>query len=462
MEEEKDIGLEVLTEQVVNMTGLIKNRNNLLQAMFKSDLEQDFLMQEAAQGGTGGAGVEGSVSPTGGMGGIAPNLMLPTPALPDRKEYVNVEEASGSGNIGGASPNGSDMPTEKFNKGAVVGSSVSKPKVGSVSDGFSPTDKPSTKSLEETGFDDTFEKNISNNLEKDFKVDERLKKAFGGSLALPLKAAAVGLIGLLAKIPFISPSIVTNVDNFIRNIGSGMGIFTSTSVDNATNEKIDGEENNIFKKVANFFGFGKEEKSQQPVEKVTSSTEKPMVGGGTGGGGIVSTISNFFGLAKDRDHQVAPTTMMGGVVNNLQKRRQLIDAFGSGNMPVMGVNQGGTFGGLTNIMNDMSSSMSNIQSSGSFQDVSKSLVTNMSSIANSDSTKSIISDLTNTVINENSTLMNEMGGSLEGLQEEMTGIIKKAGAAIPNLKTESGGTMAISTVKQSPFFSEYANTAQFT
>ena len=110
MEEEKDIGLEVLTEQVVNMTGLIKNRNNLLQAMFKSDLEQDFLMQEAAQGGTGGAGVDGSVSPTGGMGGIAPNLMLPTPALPDRKEYVNVEEASGSGNVGGASPNGSDMP----------------------------------------------------------------------------------------------------------------------------------------------------------------------------------------------------------------------------------------------------------------------------------------------------------------------------------------------------------------
>jgi len=59
-------------------------------------------------------------------------------------------------------------------------------------------------------------------------------------------------------------------------------------------------------------------------------------------------------------------------------------------------------------------------------------------------------------------LMNEMGGSLEGLQEEMTGIIKKAGAAIPNLQTESGGSMAISTIKQSPFFSEYANTAQFT
>ena len=67
MEEEKDIGMEVLTDQVVNMTKLIKDRNRLLKTMFKADLEDDFLMEEAAQGGTGGAGVESSVSPTGGV-----------------------------------------------------------------------------------------------------------------------------------------------------------------------------------------------------------------------------------------------------------------------------------------------------------------------------------------------------------------------------------------------------------
>ena len=39
--------------------------------------------------------------------------------------------------------------------------------------------------------------------------------------------------------------------------------------------------------------------------------------------------------------------------------------------------------------------------------------------------------------------------------------IKQAKASIPNLDMESGGSMAISTVKQSPFFTEYANTAQF-
>jgi len=115
-----------------------------------------------------------------------------------------------------------------------------------------------------------------------------------------------------------------------------------------------------------------------------------------------------------------------------------------------------------NIMNDLTSSMSNIQSGDSFKEVSKNLITNMSGIANSSETKSVISDLTNTVINEGNTLKNEMGSSIDGLQQEMTGIIKKAGAALPNLETESGGSMAISTVKQSPFFTEYANTAQFT
>ena len=55
------------------------------------------------------------------------------------------------------------------------------------SSGLSSGDKSSTKSLEETGFNDTVEKNISNKLEEDFKIDPRLKKAFGDSLALPMK-----------------------------------------------------------------------------------------------------------------------------------------------------------------------------------------------------------------------------------------------------------------------------------
>ena len=465
MEEEKDIGMEVLTDQVVNMTKLIKDRNRLLKTMFKADLEDDFLMEEAAQGGTGGAGVESSVSPTGGVGGIAPNLMLPTPMMPDRKEYVNVEQ-SGGGNVGGASDNGEPGLTRNFNKGGISSPPPITKRIPPKA-GFNPQEKSSTKSLEETGFDDTVEKNISNKLEKDFQIDPRLKKAFGDSLALPLKAAGAALMGLIAKIPNIVP-MISNVGNFVTNIGKSLGLFNTSSTDNSTSniaqnkskynltEETSGKngyyhpDDGVMRR---YMPFSKPLASDSPAAK-RSAGINTYPGGGMGGGNIVSTVKNFFGLAKDKDHQVSPDTMMGGVVNNLQKRRMMIEMFGDESIG------GGTTGGLMNIMNDLTSSMSTIQSGDSFKNISKNLVTSMSGIANSSSTKSMITDLTNNVINEGNALLNEQGG-VEGIKEQMSGMIKQAKASIPNLDMESGGSMAISTVKQSPFFTEYANTAQF-
>ena len=465
MEEEKDIGMEVLTDQVVNMTKLIKDRNRLLKTMFKADLEDDFLMEEAAQGGTGGAGVESSVSPTGGVGGIAPNLMLPTPMMPDRKEYVNVEQ-SGGGNVGGASDNGEPGLTRNFNKGGISSPPPITKRIPPKA-GFNPQEKSSTKSLEETGFDDTVEKNISNKLEKDFQIDPRLKKAFGDRLALPLKAAGAALMGLIAKIPNIVP-MISNVGNFVTNIGKSLGLFNTSSTDNSTSniaqnkskynltEETSGKngyyhpDDGVMRR---YMPFSKPLASDSPAAK-RSAGINTYPGGGQGGGNIVSTVKNFFGLAKDKDHQVSPDTMMGGVVNNLQKRRMMIEMFGDESIG------GGTTGGLMNIMNDLTSSMSTIQSGDSFKNISKNLVTSMSGIANSSSTKSMITDLTNNVINEGNALLNEQGG-VEGIKEQMSGMIKQAKASIPNLDMESGGSMAISTVKQSPFFTEYANTAQF-
>ena len=44
-------------------------------------------------------------------------------------------------------------------------------------------------------------KNVDKSLEKDFKVDPKMKKAFSDAMALPAKSAAVALIDLLEKIP---------------------------------------------------------------------------------------------------------------------------------------------------------------------------------------------------------------------------------------------------------------------
>lgn len=463
MNEDRHIGISTLANTVDNMTELLEDRNKLLQSMFKEDVYNDFLMEESAQGGAGGAGIDDSIS---AVGGASPNLSVPM--MPDRREYVNVQQASGGGNVGGASPNPSSGTTQKFNRGGMSSPSSltqRKPRMS----GFNPQEKSSTKSLAETGFDDTVEKNISNKLEKDFQIDPRLKKAFGDSLALPLKAAGAALMGLIAKIPNIVP-MISNVGNFVTNIGKSLGLFNTSSTDNSTSniaqnkskynltEETSGKngyyhpDDGVMRR---YMPFSKPLASESPAAK-RSAGINTYPSGGMGGGNIVSTVKNFFGLAKDKDHQVSPDTMMGGVVNNLQKRRMMIEMFGNESIG------GGTTGGLMNIMNDLTSSMSNIQSGDSFKEVSKNLITNMSGIANSSETKSVISDLTNTVINEGNTLKNEMGSSIDGLQQEMTGIIKKAGAALPNLETESGGSMAISTVKQSPFFTEYANTAQFT
>ena len=58
MSDDKYIGIEVLSNTVNSMTEMIDNRNTLLNSMFKKDVYNDFLMSEAAQGGTGGAGVD--------------------------------------------------------------------------------------------------------------------------------------------------------------------------------------------------------------------------------------------------------------------------------------------------------------------------------------------------------------------------------------------------------------------
>ena len=462
MNDDKYIGIENLSHTVNSMTALLDDRNSLLNSMFKKDVYNDFLMDEAAQGGTGGAGVD-NVS---AVGGGVPNLSVPM--MPDNKEYVNTQQASGGGNVGGASSNPSSGGTQNYNKGGVSSPSIKSPKArGQTSSGLAPQDKSSTKSLAETGFDDTVEKNISNKLETDFQIDPRLKKAFGDSLALPLKAAGAALMGLIAKIPNIVP-MISNVGNFITKIGSSLGLFNTSSTDNSTSNLAQNTSKyNLTEETAGkngyyhpddgvmrrYMPFSKPLASESPAAK-RSKGINTYPGGGQGGGGMLSTVKNFFGLAKDKDHQVSPKTMMGGVVNNLQKRRMMIEMFGDESIG------GGTTGGLMNIMNDLTSSMSTIQSGDSFKNISKNLVTSMSGIANSSNTKSMITDLTNNVINEGNALLNEQGG-VEGIKEQMTGMIQKAKAGIPNLDMESGGSMAISVVKQSPFFTEYANTAQF-
>ena len=64
-----------------------------------------------------------------------------------------------------------------------------------------PSDRPQVQSLKESGFEEGLEKNISDEFDADFGIDEKLKKALGLAMAAPLQAVAGGLMSLLAKTP---------------------------------------------------------------------------------------------------------------------------------------------------------------------------------------------------------------------------------------------------------------------
>ena len=433
---------------------MVDQRTTLLNSMFKEDLYNDFLMQEAMQGGMGGAGID-NVAPIG-MG--MPDLSIPQ--APDDKEFVNVEDAgllpSDIGDTDLTTPSSNDgSSTQNFNKGGILPTSA-KPK----SDNFNPQDSTSSKSLEETGFNDVIERNISNKIADDFQIDQRLKDAFGNSLALPMKAAGVGLMGLLSRIPSTDADMQNSINNFITKISTSLGVSTESST---LNSSTDNKENiDLSTRIQNWIHNAADWLTSKP------KNDDPMGGSVTkihginqGGGGIASTISNFFGLAKDRDHEVSEETMMGAAVTGLQKRRQMNELYmemlnggGGGVSPnIKEPNQGG----LTKIIETMSNTLNfnknNLEGITSTQNI-----INANDLSSTVADTSFITDLTNSVFQENSELL-----AAKYDTESIKNSIINATTGKPNTKIdmEGAGELSLSQVKQSVFFSEYANTAQF-
>ena len=454
MNDDKYIGIEVLTNVLSGVTDMVDQRTTLLNSMFKEDLYNDFLMQEAMQGGMGGAGID-NVAPIG-MG--MPDLSIPQ--APDDKEFVNVEDAgllpSDIGDTDLTTPSSNDgSSTQNFNKGGILPTSA-KPK----SDNFNPQDSTSSKSLEETGFNDVIERNISNKIADDFQIDQRLKDAFGNSLALPMKAAGVGLMGLLSRIPSTDADMQNSINNFITKISTSLGVSTESST---LNSSTDNKENiDLSTRIQNWIHNAADWLTSKP------KNDDPMGGSVTkihginqGGGGIASTISNFFGLAKDRDHEVSEETMMGAAVTGLQKRRQMNDLYmqmlnggGGGVSPnIKEPNQGG----LTKIIETMSNTLNfnknNLEGITSTQNI-----INANDLSSTVADTSFITDLTNSVFQENSELL-----AAKYDTESIKNSIINATTGKPNTKIdmEGAGELSLSQVKQSVFFSEYANTAQF-
>ena len=155
---------------------MLDDRNLLLKVMAHKDARDDFLMGEKLQSveEVGGPNVNAVTNNTD----LSPvNQLLPN---------VNIEKPDESGD------------EVQMAKGGVVGTSPIID-VASTSLGSEPTNEP-YQTLDESGATAPLDEATSAIVE-DFQIDKKFKKAFSEALALPAKAAAVGLTDLISKTP---------------------------------------------------------------------------------------------------------------------------------------------------------------------------------------------------------------------------------------------------------------------
>lgn len=224
------VGLVDVTKALQDVTRLIERRETLLEMMFRDDRYQDFLQAEDEQEDLPG---EDSVSPPSGGGGAKVSDLLPA-LFSTVSSMFNRKDDAGEG-----------APTQKFKDGGVVGSSSLIPGVSNTSQS-QPT---GTSSLEKSGFDDTFLKNISNKLEDDFDLDPMVKKGFGNALSMPARAAAAHLVDLMSKIPAQTPEQKQIIKNNIQDIANAYGLNKATVI---TKMESNMKEQNIFQRAGSF------------------------------------------------------------------------------------------------------------------------------------------------------------------------------------------------------------------
>jgi len=190
--------MEHLTEVIISLSKFLDNRTAMMQAMYKEDVHRDFLMKEKLQSidETGGVKVQPVSSP--GIDLSPVNDLLPQVSAKRARKQPLVKAATGL--LGGAD----------------VSNALT---VNATSMGTEPMAQPKT-SLAKVGLEDGIKKNISKDIEDDFVVDDKLKKAFGETLALPAKAAAVALLDLMSKIPAASQTSASAIKDNIQNISA--------------------------------------------------------------------------------------------------------------------------------------------------------------------------------------------------------------------------------------------------
>ena len=449
------IGIEELHEQLIRVADGLELNTETLAKMFLYDKRVDFLEKERAQDA---GDVTTKPSSTAGNPPLDPikDAQLDLFQPPPQQEEDENE------------------PTTKLSKGGVVPGS---PMVPTASNPLA-TKKPSGvkhQSLEQSGFDDTFAKNISNKLESDFDLDPTMKGAFTEAMSLPARAAAAALADLMTKMPAQTEEqktvIKENIDFVTKTyklskLGFKEKIETNNSFSAVFSNFKEGVSNTVNNATNWFQGWlGQEKEKIKASDGNTQTTpetppkKKPNRrgrGGGYGMGGRgrggsaephgkgadnlgMQPMSRML-TTKSPSEMKSNNSMLGNVTNVLNRIGGPVGGILSSVVNTIGGNTD------TNIL----SSVSNFAGDLFKQDTN---------ITKMDMPVTNLTELTDKVITENR----------QAIQEKTEVTMQKMQAppppprpvAPPSSATGTDGPNSESDSKVSPFFDVYANTAQF-
>ena len=440
---------EQLLDQGSGLLGLVENRNAVLKAMWRQDVFQDFLLAEKLQ----------SLDDTGGLD-VQPISRKGFDLSPVNELTPNTIQVN--------KPSQQSQP-KQMRQGGIV---QSNPIIDMLPDSTG-TYQPQTQqseSLSEAGVTNDLT-NVTGAVLDDFKIDDKLSKAFSESMALPARAAAVALADLLSKITIPGSSDIVKTE--VQKVSSAFNIPPPPSGE----ERVQNEEQKM---------------------KTKSLGELAVLYGAMGLDSIVNmftgsptTIASTTPLLPPVKDQLAlptsnivnygdgyaygePFPMMGysgSLFGDSKKGRSRKKTRTDGVVP-MPVSFGDSNTNITQNVNKKSGFLGNL---GSF--AKKALMFSpaamlatagykaMKSVHNnffakSDEQKTDLNELTNNVITENRNLVThntEITRQRVGQEIAMPAI----STTTPPVKSPEGGAETAPVIELSPYFDEYASTSQF-
>ena len=442
---------EQLLDQGSGLLGMVDDRNAMLKAMWRQDVFQDFLLAEKLQ----------SLDDTGGLD-VQPISRKGFDLSPVNELTPNTIQVN--------KPSQQSQP-KQMRQGGVVGNNPIIDMIPDSSGIYQPQTNKQTESLAEAGVTNDLTK-VTGAVLDEFKIDDKLAKAFSESMALPARAAAVALADLLSKISIPGSSNIVKTE--VQKVSSAFNIPPPPS----SEERVQNEEEKVKTKslgeLAVLYGA-------MGIDSIVNMFNK------TSGNTIASTTKM---LPPAKDQLALPTSSIvkmgdgyaqgepfpmmgysGSLFGDSKKGRSRKKTRTDGVVP-MPVSFGDSNTNITQNVNKKSGFLGNL---GSFAKkalmfspaamlatagykAAKSVHNNF--FAKNDEQRTDLNELTNNVITENRNLVTHNTEITK--QNIASEIAMPAISTTPSpTKSPEGGAETAPVIELSPYFDEYASTSQF-